>query len=350
MSAPRAASVKTSRVIRRACRRAQKRHCRHRFPSRNCPARTIFGVRSALLLVLLFPAVAAGSTAKWERGAPLPLERGEVAAARAGAEIFVVGGFTADGANSPRVNAYSPARESWRRVPDLPVSVDHTMAAGYRGKLYVAGGYAADRSRLTTLFSFSNGSWTRLPAMPAERAAAGATVVHGKLYVVGGVTAGPGGRALARTSLVYDIARRRWSSIPGPTPREHLGVTSLGGRIYAVGGRHHGADTNFDVLEVYVPGAKMWRRLKPVPGRRGGTGVAGIGRWLVSAGGETPTVTIRTVYRYDIRRGRWSRLPNLPTPRHGLGVVAFGRKVYVIGGGTKPGLAVSSANESLQIR
>ena len=236
-------------------------------------------------------------------------------------------------------------------MPDLPVSVDHAMSAGYRGRLYVAGGYAADRSRLKTLFSFSSGSWKRLPAMPAERAAAGAAVVRGRLYVVGGVTAGAsGGRALARTALVYDIARRRWSSIPGPTPREHLGVASLGGRVYAVGGRLAGADTNLRLLEVYAPGARKWRRLAPVPGRRGGTAAAGTGRWIVSAGGETPTVTIRTVYRFDVRRRHWSRLPNLPTPRHGLGVVALGGKVYVIGGGTTPGLAVSSANESLTIR
>ena len=52
--------------------------------------------------------------------------------------------------------------------------------------------------------------------MPEERAAAGAAIVRGKLYVVGGVTAGAsGGRALARTALVYDIARRRWCSLPG---------------------------------------------------------------------------------------------------------------------------------------
>jgi N-acetylneuraminic acid mutarotase len=304
-----------------------------------------------LAVLALLPAIAGGATAKWRNGAPLPLARGEVTAARVGSEIFVVGGFTSEGQNSARVEVYSPAQDAWGQVADLPVSVDHAMSAGYRGKLYVAGGYAADRSRLMTLFSFSNGSWTRLPSMPEERAAAGAAVVGRKLYIVGGVTAGAsGGRALAKTALVYDFARRRWSSIPGPTPREHLGVTALGGRIYAIGGRLAGADTNLALLESYVPGAKKWRRLKPVPGRRGGTGAAGLGRWLVSAGGETPTSTIRTVYRYDVRTRRWSRLPNLPTPRHGLGVVAFGRKVYVIGGGTTPGLAVSSANESLAIR
>jgi N-acetylneuraminic acid mutarotase len=306
---------------------------------------------TAPLALLLLPAVAAGSSIEWSSGAPLPLARGEVTAARVGSEIIVVGGFTADGQNSRRVDAYTPARDTWRRVADLPVSVDHAMSAGYRGTLYVAGGYAPDRSRLKTLFSYSGSTWKRLPKMPAERAAAGAAVVRGRLYIVGGVTAGAsGGRALARTALVYDIARRRWSSIPGPSPREHLGVTSLGSRVYAIGGRLAGADTNMRLLEVYSPAARKWRRLPPVPGRRGGTAAAGIGRWIVSAGGETPTVTIRTVYRFDVRRRRWSGLPDLPTPRHGLGVVALGGKVYVIGGGTAPGLAVSSTNESLTIR
>src|SRR5262245_11179581 len=181
-----------------------------------------------LAVLALFPAVAGGATAKWRDGAPLPLARGEVTAARVGSEIFVVGGFTADGQNSARTDVYSPEQDAWGQIDDLPVSVDHAMSAGYREKLYVAGGYAADRSRLTTLFSFSNGSWTRLPSMPEERAAAGAAVVGGKLYVVGGVTAGgSGARALAKTALVYDIARRTWSSIPGPTPREHLGVAAL---------------------------------------------------------------------------------------------------------------------------
>ena len=299
------------------------------------------------LIVLALPSLAVGASGKWTRGAPLPLARGEVAAALAGREIYVVGGFTSDGENSPRVDAYSPARNSWRQVADLPVAVDHAMAAGYRGRLYVVGGYGPDRSRLTTLFSFARGAWTRLPPMPEERAAAGAAIVKGKLYVVGGVGSPTIGQRsdLARTTLVYDIARRRWSAFPGPTPREHLGVTALNGRIYAVGGRTAGADTNLAIVEVYAPGARKWKRLPQIPGKRGGTGAAGAGRWIVSAGGETATVTIRTVYRYDVRRRRWSRLPNLPTARHGLGVVAFGQKIFVLAGGTRPGLSVSAANE-----
>jgi hypothetical protein len=87
-----------------------------------------------------------------------------------------------------------------------------------------------------------------------------------------------------------------------------------------------------------------------VPGRRGGTAAGAVGRFIVSAGGEAPGGTIRTVFAYDTRARRWRRLPSLPTPRHGLGVVGANGRVYVIAGGRQPGLAgVSGANETLRV-
>jgi N-acetylneuraminic acid mutarotase len=305
-------------------------------------------------LVLLLPAFAEGATGNWKRGTPLPLARGEVAAAVAEGRIYVIGGFTAQGKNSTSVQAFNPPTKSWSQEADLPLPVDHTMAAGYRGRVYVAGGYGPGRSRLTTLFAFTGDGWTRLAAMPEQRAAGGAAIVNGKLYVVGGTTSSTIGTQhglhLAKTMLVYDIATDRWTTRRGPTPREHVGVAALGGKIYVVGGRTAGFDTNMRLVEVFDPRTGRWSRLPRVPGRRGGTGAAGIGRWIVSVGGEAPAGTIRTVYRYDVKRRRWSRLPNLPTARHGLGVAAVGGKVYVIGGGTSPGLSVSRANESLAVR
>jgi N-acetylneuraminic acid mutarotase len=305
-----------------------------------------------LLLALSLPSLAVGATPSWKRAAPLPLARGEVAAAVLEGRIFIIGGFTSGGANSTSVQAFNPPTNTWAHEADLPLPVDHTMAAGYRGRVYVAGGYGPGRARLTTLFAFTGEDWTRLAPMPEERAAGGAAIVNGKLYVVGGTTAETigGPSMLAKTMLVYDIAANRWSARRGPTPREHLGVAALGGRIYAVGGRTAGFDTNMAMLEVFNPRTGRWSRLPRVPGRRGGTGAAGIGRWIYSAGGEAPQGTIRTVYRYDVRRRRWSRLRNLPTARHGLGVAAVGGRVYVIGGGRTPGLAVSRANESLAVR
>jgi N-acetylneuraminic acid mutarotase len=300
----------------------------------------------AALLAAVTAATAGAAPKVWESHAAMPVPRTEVAAARVGSEIVVFGGFTADGGASRRADAYSPARNTWRRLPDLPIGVHHAMAVGAGGRAYAIGGYTGTGATLRAMFVLERGAWRALPRMPFPRAAAGAGVAAGKIVVAGGIGEA---RRLARNALVYDIRARRWSVVPGPTPREHLGVTASGGTVYAVAGRTAGLDTNLLTFESYRPGERAWRRLQPVPDARGGTGATALAGQIVSVGGEEPAGTIREVLAYDIADRRWRRLEDLPTPRHGLGVVALGRRVYVIGGGPEPGLTVSSANESLAL-
>jgi non-specific serine/threonine protein kinase len=301
-----------------------------------------------VLPILLVVSSGGASPAAWESHAPLPVARSEVAAAVVGHEIAIVGGFNSDGSHSARVDAYAPDDDRWRRLPDLPASAHHAMAVGYRGLLYVLGGYGHDGTPRRTAYVLRSARWEALPRLPFPRAAAGAAVVGGRIVVAGGVVRTTGAR-LARNALSFDVSTRRWSVIAGPTPREHLGVTSLGGRVYAVAGRTFGLDTNVSLLEAYRPGDRAWRGLPPVPSPRGGTGAAGLAGSIVSVGGEEPTGTIAAVYAYGASRGSWRRLDDLATPRHGLGVASLGGRVYVIGGGPDPGLSVSSANESLRI-
>jgi hypothetical protein len=304
--------------------------------------------RLAALLITLVVAVPAGAASlQWEARAPLPLPRTEVAAAVVGSEIVVVGGFTSDGGASRRADAYSPARDTWRRLPDLPLGVHHAMAVGAGGRPYVLGGYTGAGMPLRTAFVLERGRWRALPRMPFARAAAGAGVAAGKIVVAGGVTTGS--PRLARKALVFDLRTRRWSSAPGPTPREHLGVTSFAGTVYAVAGRTSGLGTNLLHFESWRPGESRWQRLQPIPDSRGGTGAAALKGQVVSAGGEEPAGTIAEVLAYRIAEKRWVRLADLRTPRHGVGVAALGGLVYVIGGGPEPGLTVSSANESLAV-
>jgi len=299
----------------------------------------------ALMLAPLGVAVS-GAWKAWEERAPMPLPRTEVAAATVGGEIVVLGGFTSDRGASKRVDAYSPARNSWRRLPDLPVGVHHSTAVGAAGKLYVLGGYTVGGMPLRSAVVLERGRWRALPRMPFPRAAAGAAFADGKIVVAGGVGAGV---RLARNALSFDLRTRRWSVVVGPIPREHLGVTSLAGTIYAVAGRTAGLDTNLLHFESYRPGDTRWRRLAPIPDARGGTGAAGLLGQIVSVGGEEPDGTIAEALAYRVAEGRWVRLDDLPTPRHGVGVAALGGRVYVIGGGREPGLTVSSANEALRI-
>lgn len=301
---------------------------------------------AALLVVAVVVTAASAALSAWETRAPMPLPRTEVSAATVGNEIVVLGGFTLDRGASRRVDAYLPSRDTWRRLPDLPIGVHHAMAVGAGGKPYVLGGYTVAGVTLRAAFVLERGAWRSLPRMPFPRAAAGAGVAGGRIVVAGGIGEG---RRLARDALEFDLRTRRWSVVPGPTPREHLGVTSLAGTVYAVGGRTAGIDTNLLHFESFRPGDRRWRRLQPVPDPRGGTGAAALVGRVISAGGEEPDGTIEEVLEYRIAERRWVRLADLPTPRHGVGVAALGGRVYVIGGGPEPGLTVSSANESLAV-
>ncbi|TML40285.1 MAG: hypothetical protein E6G25_05370 [Actinobacteria bacterium] len=246
----------------------------------------------ALVLLALATSAAAALSSGWEAARPLPLARTEVAAARLGSEIAVIGGFLADGTSTGRVDAFSPRSERWRRLLDLPAQVNHAMVASASGGVLAPG-------------------------------------------------------RLAQRMLVLDLRTGRWLFAPGPSPREHLAVTAAGGIVYALAGRSGG--TNFTTFEAYSPKRRTWRRLPPVPYPRGGTGAAVVPGRIVSLGGEEPGGTISSVFAYDIATSHWMRLPDMRTPRHGLGVVAFGARVYAIGGGPQPGLHVSAANEFLTL-
>ena len=198
---------------------------------------------------------------------------------------------------APRVarTRIRPRRDTWRRLPDIPIGVHHSIAVGAGGRLYVIGGYTAAGGLLRTAFVLERGRWRSLPRMPFPRAAAGAGAAGGRIIVAGGIGAG---RRLARNALSFDLVTNRWSVIAGPTPREHLGVASLAGTVYAVGGRTAGLDTNLLDFESYRPGDRAWRKLSPVPDPRGGTGAAALSGVIVSVGGEEPGGTIAEVLAY----------------------------------------------------
>jgi N-acetylneuraminic acid mutarotase len=285
-------------------------------------------------------------TTGWQRSAPMPTPRSEVAATPYKGGIAIVGGFTGSCVNSRNVDLFLPGTNRWRRLPNLPIAVNHAAAAAVGNKLYVAGGYGDDPHFSRATFVFDGADWTQIRSMPAARAAGGSAIVGGKWYIVGGVT--PSG--LATTALALDLARGTWSSVPGPVPREHLAVTAAKGMVYALAGRRGGFDTNVDTFEVFTPKARRWEQLPPVPESRGGTGVAAVGPVLVSIGGEATTGAIGSVYRFDTAARTWSRLPDLTIPRHGLAVVAVGARVYAIGGSPVPGCGTSSVNEHLDVR
>jgi Kelch motif len=298
----------------------------------------------ALALGGVLASLVAGSTG-WQRAAPLPLARSEVASAAYGTGIAVVGGYVAGGTgNTARADLYLPAKNRWHRLPDYPIQIDHAAAAGAGKAAYFAGGFNKKGNQLRLAYALTNGRWHGMPNMPAARAASGAAIANGKLYVVGGFA----GEGLAREMLVYDLRTHRWSTAPGPTPRDHLGVAALGGRIYAAGGEKSEPGREVALVESWAPGELRWTRLPPISQPRGGVALTAAGGALISAGGTNLTRPFSTVQRLTPGAPAWTPLPSLRTARHSLALVPFGNRLYAIGGG-QYALSVSAANEYLTL-
>ena len=300
----------------------------------------------------MIAALLAGAALSWGTLPSAPLERSEVAAARIGNSIYVVGGFEAT-RTSPAVERYDIRRRRWKSVRSMPLAVNHPTAVAYRGDLYVHGGYAAnlgltDPTGALQRYDPSRNRWSRLPSSPTARAAHAVAVIGHRLYAAGGANETGSLRSLD----VYDFESRRWSRGPSfpPPARNHTTGVASGGRFYVLAGR----DTrNFAAAARYDPRRRKWERLPPLRTARGGIASARLsdGRIVVLGGErlEPGGTTIAEVELFDPRTRRWSSLPDLRTPRHGLGGAALGRRVFAIAGGPTPGFAFTRTIEFLDL-
>src|SRR5512133_608352 len=127
---------------------------------------------------------AEGGGAAWRRLAPVPTPRTEVAAAAVGRRIWVLDGYTGDGATVATAEAYDTGAGTWSRGPDLPVAVNHAMAATLDGVLYVAGGNDG-QGPSAQLARLDGSGWRSLAPLAEGRAAGGLVALDGRLYMVG---------------------------------------------------------------------------------------------------------------------------------------------------------------------
>ena len=134
-----------------------------------------------------------------------------------------------------------------------------------------------------------------------------------------------------------------------PTPRDHLVVGVVDGKIHAIGGRlRHSCGANLDAHEIYDPWEDTWSRAATLPTTRSGIAAVAVGGRVYVSGGEAPAGTFDENEAYDPATDSWERLAPMPTARHGLGAALVGDTIYVIGGGTPPGSSDGTANEAFK--
>ncbi|HEU0156721.1 MAG TPA: kelch repeat-containing protein [Stellaceae bacterium] len=264
---------------------------------------------AAFALTLAFLSGGAVAQGRWAEAKPIPQGANEVIGAAVDGKLYLYGGQTARGPLGI-FWVYDPKNDGWTKLKSNPVPVHHAAAAAVGDKFYVFGGFRLPDTgkngwypeNKAWVYDTKAQTWSDLPPMPTPRGALAATTVGDKIYVVGGATIPtgtslpdgltPGGPVeMLGTLEVFDTGNSSWASLkPMSLPRNHHGVAYLDGRLYVMGGR---------------------------------VGSSFSGGW---------SVNVTTTEIYDIASGTWSTGTPMPTARSGVGVAALAGKVYVLGG------------------
>ena len=250
--------------------------------------------------------------------------------------------------------AFDPKHQAYRRVPDLPQAVDHTALAAWKGRLYVFGGFTDSRPTAGAWsYAPRRRRWTELAPMPHARGGLAGAVIGHRFYAVGGVLEQTKRNPHILGALdIYDLRTNRWTSgAPMPTPRHHVAVVALDGKLYALGGR--GAhDLSLPTVERFDPVTNSWQRMAPIPlGVGDPAAVVTRGRIVVISGGDDieKWVTPAT-WDFNPSTQRWRRLPDLIHPRHGFVAAVAAGRIYVFSGAPCAGYGRTGATESLDVR
>ena len=300
----------------------------------------------------------------WNTVTPQAVKVGEAQGEVVGGKLYVFGGFdSTKGCCTPtaRAQVYDPAADAWTALEPMPAmngtthgGVTHAGMATDGKDIYFAGGYTSNRSGDGQIFGtsevwkydVSEDLYSRLPDLPQtpesgsrNRHSAGQMeFLNGKLHYFGGTSADRKSDVTHHFTLDLANDALAWAEVaPMPAPRNHLGSTVLGGKIYAIGGQtgHDGGLTTHSDIYAYDPAADNWAVMKPLPKPLSHISSSTFvleGRILVVDGEVDHLEAVRDVFAYSPETDTWTSLTELPVALRSMVSGAVDGVVYVTGG------------------
>ncbi len=112
-------------------------------------------------------------------------------------------------------------------------------------------------------------------------------------------------------------------------PRKSIGQSTS---LYVVGGETAPGRLNVDVVEQFTPSKNTWTKLCPMSTSRRGMGVATMGGCVYAIGGSDGLNSLRLVERYDPTSDSWSKLADLHQERSSVSATVCNGQLYAVGG------------------
>ncbi|XP_077984948.1 kelch-like protein 8 [Glandiceps talaboti] len=197
------------------------------------------------------------------------------------------------------------------------------------GVLFTIGGRGAqgDPFRSIECYDIRKDKWIPVAEMISKRRHVGVTSVDGKVYAVGGHD----GREHLNSLEVFNPQTNRWIMLaPMKTYRRGIAVTNLNGPVYAIGGLDDSCC--FSDVERYDITSDSWNFAAPMNSPRGGVGVAPLHNCIYAVGGNDGGMSLSSCERYDPHLNKWIEAAAMTTRRAGAGVASLNGLIYAVGG------------------
>jgi len=171
-------------------------------------------------------------------------------------------------------------------------------------------------------------TWTSKAPMNQARAGLGVASVNGKIYALGGSTTTAQGSEIVGTNEEYDPQTDIWTyKASMPTPRMAFAVAVFQNKIYCFGGTTDYLYGYSNVNEVYDPATDTWQTMMPSPTARRGLQADVVNDKIYLIGG-LPHGTVNEVYAPATNS--WSTKVSMPI-NAGFASAVVDNKIYSVG-------------------
>lgn len=222
-----------------------------------------------------------------------------------------------------------------RRGQLVPINAIPRIAA--KKSIYLIGGSKRESTSYSTTdcifdsvikYDIFRHEWIDVAPMTFGRILPGVTTLGSKIYVVGGER----GSQIFANGEVYDPILNAWEQLPAMnTSRCEFGLCALGGTLWAIGG-WIGEDIG-DSIESYDPIRNCWETVDKLPEARFSMGVVSFEGLIYIVGGcTTSSRHLPDLIQYNPVTKEFQHLAKMQTARCQMGVSILGRNLYVVGG------------------
>lgn len=253
------------------------------------------------------------ATNVWVRKSNLP----QVAVQSAGVavlagKIYIVGGVTHSGV-SKRLDVYDPRTNVWETKADLPITLAGHSVEVVNGKILALGGFNYYNNAVTTVYEYDPkaNNWSEKAPMSVSRRYTSSTVVDGKIYMMGGMNDSTGVLASVEE---YDPVKNTWAKKTDmPVAANGVGAITFNNEIYVIGGTTAVASASGPStakVNKYNPKTNIWTPVTDLSVSRGALGVTNLGGKIYAAGGSQNGTLYDTFEMLDLS----STLPPVEEP------------------------------------